>query len=170
MTQLWQMIKKILGLSEATDAEVAALAATLVTIGQKLDQILAIVQKIQSAVMPLPATGFIFIVWGQEVNQVQMKDNQVLTVTIGPTDALGNPTTLDPAAAPAWAVDNAALATVTPSADGLSVQVKPVGPLGSFNVQCSIPAAGAEGALSGSLAVDIIASAATTIVLQGTAQ
>lgn len=163
MIQLWQMVKQLLGFSQAE-------AVTLASLNRKLDQLLVIAQKIQAAVMPLPAARIVFFAGGSEVTQVQMKDNQVLTVSIGAQDVAGNPTTLDTAAAPAWAVTDATLATITPSADGLSATVKPVGPLGSFQVQCSIPAVGAEPALSGSLDVQVTASAATQIVLQGTAQ
>ena len=98
---------------------------------------------------------------------MQIKDNATLTVTIAAQDAKGNAATLDPTAVISWAVDNAALAAVVASADGLSCVVTPAGALGTFNVQCSIAAVGTEPALNGALPVEVIASDATQIVLNG---
>ncbi len=138
--------------------------ATLYT---AIKEVLEVVQRIQAAVMPLPAVGISFIVGGVEVTQMQMKDNAKLSVSIGAKDALGNPTNLDTNAAPSWAVSDASLASAVASADGLTCEVTPVGPLGSFQVQCSIAAVGDEPALSGALDVEVIASDATEIVLNG---
>lgn len=100
---------------------------------------------------------------------MQIKDSATLTVSISAQDAKGNPAPLDPAAVPAWAVDDATLANISASADGLSAVVTPVGPLGSFKVQCSIPAVGDEPAMQGELPVSVVAGAATQIVLNGSA-
>jgi hypothetical protein len=138
-------------------------------LNSNLVQVIDLLQEILQAVTPPPAARIVFIVGGKKVTQMQIQDNGSLTVSIAAEDVKGNPVSLDPSAAPSWAVDNASLATIVPSADGLSAVVTPVGPLGSFNVQCSIPAVNAESALQGSLAVEVIASAATQIVLNGVA-
>lgn len=149
--------------------EIAALRADVSKVLQSQLNTEATLGQILAAVMPTPAVGIVFIVDGQEITKMQLKDNGTLSVAIAAQDAKGNPTVLAAGAVPAWAVDRADLANITPAADGMSAVVVPVGPLGSFNVQCSIPAVGTEPALAGSLEVDLIAGDATQIALTGTA-
>jgi len=103
-------------------------------------------------------------------SKMQVRDDKVLVVSITGEDAKGNPAPLASGAAPAWSVDNPALANLTPSTDGLSCNVVPTGTLGSFNVQVSIPAVGSEPAMQGSLPVEVIAGDAVQIALSGVQQ
>jgi hypothetical protein len=134
-----------------------------------LAQIANAIKQISVAVNPPPAAHFSFIVGGKEVAQMQMQDNQKLAVSIAVQDVDGNPTVLDPASVLVWDVDNAQLASVAPAADGMSAVVSPSGQLGSFNVQLSIAAVNAQPAIQGSLAVTVVASGASQVVLSGVA-
>lgn len=181
MSQLWQMVRRILFIVGGTDVRVGGLEVGQANLAEdllirdkaieaKLSEILDVVQKIQSAVMPLPAVGFSFTVEGEEVTSMQMKDNKVLDVAISAKDVKGNAASLDAGAVPSWAVSDDTLATLEVASDNLSAKVTPVGPLGSFDVQVSIPAINEEPALSGSLAVEVIASEAVEIALAGTVE
>ncbi len=178
MSQLWQMVKQILATVFRLEIKQENMNASqsnfrdrvdvqFATLDAKISEILKVVQTIQSAVMPLPAIGFSFIVEGVEVTQMQMKDNAVLDVSLSAKDVKGNAASLDAGAVPSWAVSDPSLATIEVAADNLSAKVTPVGPLGSFDVQLSIPAINDEPALSGSLPVEVIASAAVEVTLQG---
>ncbi len=185
MFQLWKAIARILGLVDDTDSRVKNLAGDLAALTMEVEklkavtlirfddiearlvQLLDVCRQIQSAVMPLPAVSVSITVKGEEVTQMQIKDTDVLDVSFAAKDAKGNPTSLAEGAAPSWDVSDASLATIEPAADGMSAKVTPVGPLGSFQVQLAIPAVDGEGALSGSLDVEVTASAATEVALSG---
>lgn len=83
--------------------------------------------------------------------------NNTITLTAAFTDAKGNPTA--PASVPVWTLDNSALATIVPAADGLSAVVTPVGPLGTVTVTVT------EGTVTGTAAIDLAAGAAASVVV-----
>lgn len=144
--------------------------AFLVLLSLIFKELRTIESILKTAVRAFLPTRIIFLnPEGQEIEKMQIQDNQTLSVSIAAQDAKRNPAPLDPTAVPSWSVDQPSLASVAPSADGLSCVVTPSGALGSFNVQCSIPAVNSESALQGSLPVQVIASAASQIVLNGVA-
>ena len=83
-------------------------------------------------------------------------DNTV-TVSAAFTDRKGNVVT--PASVPAWTVDNAAVATIEPSADGLSVNVTPVGPVGTVVVTVT------DGAITANTSITFAPGAPAAVVL-----
>lgn len=116
------------------------------------------------------AVRIIFIVGKVRTFKMQIRDNKTLLVSITAQDSKGNAAKLAEGAVPAWDVDNAALASLEVSADGMSAVVSPSGPLGDFKVQVSVPAIGDEPAFTGELPVTIVSSAATSITLAGSEQ
>jgi hypothetical protein len=117
------------------------------------------------------AVRIVFTVDGKRAKKMNnLPDNRTLLVAITGEDIKANPAPLDPAAQPVWSVDQPSLATCVPSADGLSAVITPVGPLGSFNVKCSIGAINQEPAMIGTCAVTVVASAAVQIALSATLQ
>lgn len=105
--------------------------------GKKLDRIL-------DAVEPLPAVRFIFranlegkIIEG--ATSTTMTNSQKLTLSVQPVDKRGDPASVEPGSA-VWAIDDATLATVTASSDGLSADVAALGPQGSTRIVLSADA------------------------------
>ena len=83
-------------------------------------------------------------------------DNTV-TVSAAFADKNGNP--VAPASAPIWTVDNVSVANVSPSADGLSAVVTPIGPLGTAIVTVT------SGSITASTSLVFSAGAPATVVL-----
>jgi hypothetical protein len=92
----------------------------------------------------------------------QMTDSQKTVLHVGATDKKGNPTNLSPGSA-TWLVDNPNVATITPSADGLSCEVVAAGPLGDFKVSLSANVGG--NAVSGVFDGTVISGAATQLTV-----
>lgn len=88
-----------------------------------------------------------------EGSSMQLHDNEQVTYTLSETDAKGNPVTGDTIT---WTVDNPAVVTLTPSADGYSCLVV-AGTLGSAVVTVT------DGTLSATEAVDVIAGPVAAI-------
>lgn len=88
---------------------------------------------------------------------MQATISNVITATAAFSDKAGNPTT--PASAPTWTLDNASLATIAPSIDGLTAVITPVGPVGVVNVTVAF------GTLTGTLAVDLAAGAPAAVTV-----
>ena len=65
-------------------------------------------------------------------------------------------------ATPVWSVDQPTLATITPSVDGLSATLTPVGPLGTVVVTAT------AGAVVGTASITLTAGPATTVTLTTT--
>jgi len=63
---------------------------------------------------------------------IQLTDIQSVNATVVAEDAAGNPAPL--AAPPVWSVSDATMVTLTPSADGMSCNIKAAGPLGTAQV------------------------------------
>ncbi len=108
--------------------------------GQEQDEVL---EKILTAVEPLPAVGFIFTIESEGqitegVTQYEMTNSQQLTATIQPVDKKGQPAPVD--GIPVWASSDETIITVTPAADGLSAVVAAVGPLGVAKVSVTADA------------------------------
>lgn len=99
------------------------------------------------------------IIWGrvEEQNQLEgrMTSTQQVTLTLNPLDKNGNPAKVD--GVPEWQIDNPALATVTPAADGLTALVKALGAPGKVNVKGIVDADLTSGVrnLEATLAIDI---------------
>jgi len=94
-----------------------------------------------------------------------LTDIQQVTLAITAVDARGNPAKLD--GAPVWATSDAALLTVTPSADGMSCVATAVGPLGTAQVTVTADADLGAGIreLTGLLDIEIIASEALNVTI-----
>lgn len=92
---------------------------------------------------------------------MQMTDIQEAVAHIQAVDAEGNAATLD--SAPTWTSSDPSIVTVTPAPDGLTAVIgsPSPAPLGSAVVTVSAQVGG--NTVSGTLAVDIIGSAATAI-------
>lgn len=99
----------------------------------------------------------------RRVKHMFLKVNQSLPVTITITDKFGNAAKVD--GVPAWAVTDAALASLTVADDGMSASVVPVGAVGAFKVQVSADADLGEGVKSimGELDVELLAGDAEVI-------
>lgn len=95
-------------------------------------------------------------------------DNQHCPLAIQAVDAAGQPTTL-PAGAVTWTSSNPSVATVTPSADGMSADVAATGTaLGTAQVAVSADLGGGN-VLTGTLDVTVGAGAAASIqIVPGT--
>lgn len=92
-----------------------------------------------------------------------LTDTQKATCTIQPLNSKGNPAPVD--GVPEWSSSNPAVASVTPSADGLSAVVTALG-IGTSQVSCTADADMDEGetrAITGTLDVDVRASEAVTL-------
>lgn len=100
---------------------------------------------------------------GDEVSEMNLKDNNQLPISISPADEFGNPTTSTFDAAPTWSVDDVSIATVAAADDGLSAVVTPTGKLGSCNVQALGVVAGNQ--IQGTLELDIIAGDVAEVTL-----
>lgn len=109
-----------------------------------------------SAVSLPPATFFL-----RGIIKMQMTDVQQAVATVEAQDAEGNPAALDNA--PAWSSSDVNIVTVTPAPDGMSAVIKSPspGPLGSAVVTVTAQVAGQP--VTATLAVDIVASAATQL-------
>lgn len=64
--------------------------------------------------------------------------DRVVTLSIQPVDAAGNPAPVD--GAPVWASSDEALVTVVAAEDGLSAELRPVGALGLAQISVSADA------------------------------
>lgn len=92
-------------------------------------------------------------------NTVQLTDLQQVTLSVAEQDSKGQPVTGD---ALTWAVDNTAVATITPSADGLSCLVV-AGTDGIATV--TVTDATVTPPLTASDAITVVSSAATSLVI-----
>lgn len=91
-------------------------------------------------------------------NSMSATIDNIITCTVNVKDKGGNPVGAL-ATTPTWTLDNQALATITPAADGLTAVVTPVGPVGTVNVTATV------GTLTGSLAVALGAGAPATVTV-----
>jgi hypothetical protein len=92
-----------------------------------------------------------------------LTDTQKVSCTIDPRNSKGNPAPVD--GVPEWASSNAAVATVTPAADGLSAVVVAVG-IGLAQISVTADAdldVGETRNISGTLDIDVRASEAVTL-------
>lgn len=98
-----------------------------------------------------------------------LTDTQKVTCTIDPRNIKGNPAPVD--GVPQWSSSNPAVATVTPSDDGLSATVTAVG-VGVTQISCVADAdldAGETREITGVLDVDVRPSEAVTLgIVAGT--
>lgn len=86
-----------------------------------------------------------------------LRADQKVNVSINPTDAYGNPATVD--GVPAWNSSDVTKLTVAPAPDGLSAVVEAVGPAGT-GIQVNVSADADLGAgvrtITGLLEVDVV--------------
>ena len=92
---------------------------------------------------------------------MQATIDNTITCTAVVTDKGHNVVTV-PATSTTWTLDNEALATITPAADGLSAVVTPTGPAGTVNVTVTI------GSLTGPLAIELGAGAPAAVTVTAT--
>jgi hypothetical protein len=133
------------------------------------------VQKIKEAVMPGEASSIEFyaIIAGrkQKVESMFLKVSQKLPISLAIKDIKGNAAKID--GAPKWAVTNEALASLVVAEDGLSAELSPVGPVGSFKVQvkadADLSANGEDGSgvkeIVGELEIELVAGDAAVVEL-----
>lgn len=96
------------------------------------------------------------------MSALSLTDIQHAPLAISAVDAAGNPAVF-PAGAVTWTSSAPTIATVTPSADGLTADVAAVGPLGAAQVLVSVVVDPTLPPLTGTLDVTVTASAAATI-------
>lgn len=108
-----------------------------------------------------------FIRRGKKVSTVIRNDQQV-SFALAFQDAHGNPVT-ELGGVPAWELDNADLATLEVSEDGMSAIVRPTGQIGSVNVFVRVDADPDEDVeeLLGQASIAILAGKAKVIQLSG---
>lgn len=108
---------------------------------------------------------------GEVTVSFPLPDDKKVTLVIAPLDGKGNPAKVD--GVPVWATDTPTVLALTPSADGLSCLVEPVGVLTPTDgskpamVQVNTDADLGPGvtALIGTLAIDVTAGTATIITI-----
>jgi hypothetical protein len=103
-----------------------------------------------------------------EMGTMQLTDNQSTTLRINPNtrDKKGNPAAPIDAGSVTYLVDNPNLLTLgTPAADGFSVPIAAVGPLGTAIVTVNATAGGQP--CSGKLTVPIVSDAPESIDIAG---
>lgn len=100
----------------------------------------------------------------KESFQMNLKDNEKVTLSITPVNAKGNPAPLD--GVPVWTTENPSVVAITPSADGLSCECV-AGVSGSSVVTVSGDADMGEGVtkVAGSITFDVTPGAAVSIVI-----
>ncbi len=112
----------------------------------KLDYIEAITKQILEQVIPAPAVTLNLTaeIDGQIFTGVaKMTDTQQTALAINPRDKKDNPAVLD--GLPQWLSSNTEILNPVASADGLSCQVKAVGPLGTATITVKADADLGEG-------------------------
>lgn len=131
-------------------------------------EILQTLQRIEQAVSSSPAARVVFYVVdsaGQkiQVDHMNLKLSQKLPLAVEFLDKFNNPAPVD--GVPSWSVTDPSLAQIVPAADGLSAELIPIGPLGSFKVQCSADADLGEGLkpILGELDIDLLPAEASVV-------
>lgn len=101
-----------------------------------------------------------------EISYMQLKVTNKLPLSLKLVDKFGNPAPVD--GAPVWSLTNPALGTLNVAADGMSAELVPAGPLGSFSVQVSADADLGEGVktIFGELPIDLIGGDAVSVVIE----
>lgn len=85
---------------------------------------------------------------------ISINDGQKVVIRLDERDAKGN-SAFDPGS---WSFDRPDLVTVTPSADGLSAEVRPLGPTGVVNVSAivgTLPSVTAQVTITGGPATTV---------------
>jgi len=88
----------------------------------------------------------------------QLHDDKTATATLSAKDSKGNPTTVKAAT---WGSSDPKILTVTPSANGMSAVIAPVGPLGTAQVQFADN--DVTPPLTGTADVEVISGAAASV-------
>lgn len=134
----------------------------------------SLLAKIQADLLPLPAVKLVLKLGGgihRGTNgMLQIADSgSLVNASLEADDALGNAgAELD--AAPQWSVSDASLASIAPSADGMSAVVTPAGKLGTFTIGVTAVAGGqALSAVSDSIQVAVGAAASLKVSLTAVA-
>jgi len=124
--------------------------------------------RIIAGPVPAGATFTVTMHRGQiTMATLQLQDNQHCPLSIQAVDAAGNPVAL-PTGSVSWSSSNTSVASVVPSADGMSCDVAAAGALGAAQVGVSV-VVDANTTLTGSLDVSVGAGAAATIqIVPGT--
>ena len=104
-----------------------------------------------------------------EASRMQLKVTSKLPMSLQLVDKFGNVAIVD--GAPVWVLTNPALGSLVVAADGLSAELTPTGPLGSFAVQVAADADLGEGikTISGELPIELLSGDAVTVqIVAGT--
>jgi hypothetical protein len=129
-------------------------------------RILRELKKLNQSVDSLLQPELVFIVKGQIIRSLLMKDTEQAVASLAEVDAKGFPVAVAPTfdAPPSWTVDDPTVVSLTPSADGTTCTVAGLKP-GNFNL--SVAASIAGKAFAGTLPSVVTAgdAAALSIVL-----
>lgn len=130
----------------------------------KLERLLKkILRKLKPTKVP-PAALVRFYIDGREVHSMaDIKVTETKSASIVISDIKGNPAQVD--GAPVWSLTDPSLATLTPSEDGMSCGIAPVGPVGSCTLQVNADADLGEGVvtIAGELPLVFIAGEAVSV-------
>ncbi len=110
----------------------------------------------------LKPRAFIYI-GNERQRRIQVLDSEQVVASLVLEDAAGAPSGGAPDQPPVWAIDDTSLASLTPSADGMSCTIAGKKP-GNASISAAFTLGGASMAASGALA--ILAGAPTQVVLQ----
>jgi len=151
-----------------------SLEATLLNIDATLDGMVDTlhdvrdgVTKILAAVTPLPVAKILFTF--DLEGQISTGDYMKITVTqkfaaaIAPVDKFNNPALID--GKPLWEAADPTIVSLVPSVDGLSVDVKALGKIGTSQVSCTVDADLGAGTINivETFQVDVIAGQAVSL-------
>lgn len=150
--------------NEAVEASLEEIDQEFKKVNQKLYSIEAL---LRSADGDARAIEFYSLIGGQKVRVVHMflKVSDDLPLSVSIVDAKGNPAKVD--GRPQWAVTDEALAKLEVAEDGMSAMLKPIGPIGTFQVQVKADADLGEGVkdLLGVLDIELLAGEAVAIAI-----
>lgn len=138
--------------------------ATLDGMVDTLDDLRVLITQILAAVSPLPAASlpFVFDLEGEISTGDYMKITitQKFAAAIAPVDKLSNPALVD--GKPVWQAADPTIVSLVPSFDGLSVEVKALGKVGTSQVSCTADADLGTGVktLTAAFTVDVVAGMA----------
>jgi hypothetical protein len=122
---------------------------------------------IEAILCPPRVAKMIFVVTiggiALEVSRMQLKVTNKLPLSIKLVDKFGNTAPVD--GVPQWALSNPGLGSLVVAADGMSAEMTPTGPLGSFLIQVSADADMGSGVtpIFGELPIDLIGGDAVSI-------
>lgn len=146
-------------------------AILLQRMNENQKQLIEQLSRLEAVIIPPPPASvrFYTVIGGvlTEISQMQMKVDQVKTITAKPVDKFGNVAQIE-AGSGLFSLTDPAAGTLVPAADGLSAEFTPAGPVvPQFNIQFSADADLGAGVatIAGELPVDLLPGDAVAVEL-----